>query len=150
MQFHKQLYRHDPDNGVWGDCFRTAIACLLDLQPEEVPHVCDGGEGDDSDGTAMAAMRDWLAPRGLGLFSLVYEGGKVRHVLRTVGRMNPGLPYLLMGTSRTGVNHNVICQDDQIIWDPSLSDSGIIGPADDGYFWVNMLTVRPVQAKEAA
>jgi hypothetical protein len=38
MTPHKQRFRHDPANGIYGDCWRTAIACLLDIQPEEIPH----------------------------------------------------------------------------------------------------------------
>ena len=37
-----QLNKHDPANGVYGDCGRTVIACLLDLHPSEVPHFWDG------------------------------------------------------------------------------------------------------------
>ena len=38
MKFYKQLHKHDPDNGVWGDCHRTAIGCLLDIEPELIPN----------------------------------------------------------------------------------------------------------------
>ena len=62
MKFHKQLYRHDPENGVWGDCYRTAWACLLDLEPEDVPHFC---EGFTDDGAATAKLDAWLRERGL-------------------------------------------------------------------------------------
>ena len=55
---------------------------------------------------------------------------------------NPGLYYLLSGTSRTGCNHTVVALDDQIVWDPSLSDSGIIGPCDDGYYWIKLYIPR--------
>ena len=41
MTPHKQLNRHRPEEGVFGDCYRTAIACLLDLRPQDVPHVAD-------------------------------------------------------------------------------------------------------------
>jgi len=39
MRFHKQLItNHNPESGIFGDCQRTAIACLLDKHPSDVPH----------------------------------------------------------------------------------------------------------------
>lgn len=34
----RQLYRHDPANGVYGDCWRACIASVLELPIEDVPH----------------------------------------------------------------------------------------------------------------
>ena len=34
----RQLFRHEPHNVIYGDCHRTAIACLLDMEPWQVPH----------------------------------------------------------------------------------------------------------------
>lgn len=33
-----QAFRHDPDNGVYGDCARTAFATLLGVPRDDVPH----------------------------------------------------------------------------------------------------------------
>ena len=41
MEFYKQLNEHNPDEGVYGDCYRTAIGCLLNIPPEFVPHFCE-------------------------------------------------------------------------------------------------------------
>ena len=39
MIFHSQLIKHDPDNGQWGDCFRTCIACIFNVHNvTDVPH----------------------------------------------------------------------------------------------------------------
>ena len=45
MTPYKQLNHHDPDNGIIGDCYRTAIACLLDLPPDALPNYCEGPGG---------------------------------------------------------------------------------------------------------
>ena len=42
----KQLFHHDPANGVWGDCFRAVIASVLSLPVEAVPHFFDGNPED--------------------------------------------------------------------------------------------------------
>jgi hypothetical protein len=103
VRFTKQLFRHKPDEGVFGDCFRTAIACILEL--DAIPTE------------------------------------DVAHALFCAKTFSDGLPYIFSGTSRTGVNHAVIGQGDQIIHDPSLTDAGIIGPCDDGMFCIEWIVI---------
>ena len=55
---------HDAD-GNPGDCYRTAIACLLDLEPESVPHFVAAGEGKWWDAT-----QEWVKARGLTTYPL--------------------------------------------------------------------------------
>ena len=136
MTPHKQLFRHRPDDGSIGDCWRTTFACLLDLLPEEVPHFTEHCWNDTP--KANAAARAWLATRGLGFVELAYQSG-LDSVLASVAACSPNTYYLLGGNSRTGVGHSVIALNDQIVWDPSLDDTGITGPMDDGYYWVTWL-----------
>lgn len=49
---------HDA-NGRPGDCMRTAVASLLDLDPAEVPHFAEYGDDDWWD-----EMRTWARRRG--------------------------------------------------------------------------------------
>lgn len=83
-------------------------------------------------------MAEWLAFRGWQIFTVVFTD-TVENVMDTMAQQNPGVRYMLCGTSLTGVNHVVICRDDQIEHDPSKKDSGIIGPCDQGYVWVELL-----------
>lgn len=137
MKFYKQLHLHDPENRVFGDCDRTSIACLLNKHPSEVPHW--GRHFDDAP-TYNKIKREYLESQGLILVQVVYSGETpLVDVLKSVGGSNPGVYYLLTGTSRTGVNHVVICRDGEIAHDPSIDDSGIVGPADSGYFHVEFL-----------
>ena len=50
---------------VRGDCWRTCIACLLDIPPVEVPHF--GEEAMDTGEFFMTITNRWLEPRGLRL-----------------------------------------------------------------------------------
>ena len=58
MTPQNQLHKHDPANGVYGDCGRTAIACLLDLHPS--PHFWNGEKADnptaDEDLTSLEVL----------------------------------------------------------------------------------------------
>lgn len=133
----KGLLQHDPDNGVWGDCYRTAIGCLLDLPPDEVPHFADGGIVPEK---TQKAIQAWLAPRHIALMGFPFLG-ELADVLRAMKLVNPGVHYLLAGQSRTGVAHVVVARDDRIVHDPSPSNPGIIGPEDDGFYWVHILAI---------
>ena len=64
------------------------------------------------------------------------------------GRPTPGarraLPAFRLQPDRR--NHTVICQGDRIVWDPSLTDAGIVGPMDNNYWFVEWLA-RVVSGK---
>ena len=64
----------------------------------------------------------------------------LEEVLRLQALLNPGVSYLLAGTSPRGVTHQGIACNDQIIHDPAPFGGGLTGPAaEDGYYWVNVL-----------
>ena len=134
MTPHKQLFRHNPSEGVWGDCGRTVIACLLDLHPSLVPHFWDKGD----DGYQKCC--EWLNERGFDNFIFPVPGECTKlDVLSIMSIHNPGKLYGLVGKSSNGVNHIVVCRDNKIIHDPSLDDSGIVGPAEDGNWWIELI-----------
>jgi hypothetical protein len=124
MTPYKQRFRHNPDAGIWGDCYRTAVASICDIDPEHVPHFCDKGS------TGSQELRDWMGINGLIMFSLAYEGtiDDLPGMMRVIACNNTGMHYLLTGQSRTGCNHVVVCRNEKIVHDPSLDDSGIVGP----------------------
>ena len=137
MIFNKQLIKHDPANGVYGDCQRTAIACLLDKLPEDVPnfgvHFMDAEKFD-------AAMNDYLSSQGLAQFTVAYDGSVgIKAVLDAIGQMNGRHYYMLSGQSERGVNHVVVCRGNKIIHDPHPSSAGLNAPCDNGYFYVCVL-----------
>lgn len=146
MTPNKQLFRHSPAEGLIGDCWRTCIACLLDLRPDEVPHFCADCWEDNQKATANA--REFLALANLDFVEVAFQGD-LDLILRGVAAANPGKFYLLAGNSKNGVGHSVICCDDRIVWDPSLDDSGIVGPMDDGYYWVTWLVPAWINRKES-
>lgn len=134
MKPYKQLYRHKPEEGFWGDCHRTAIGCLLDLPPESVPHFMEGGRDD-----WHKMEEDWLKEKGLKTLVVIFQAD-LDKVLEHLELMNPNIYGLLGGKSRTGCGHTVVICGGKIVWDPSLNDSGIIGPMDDGFYWVTYFT----------
>lgn len=137
MTPHKQRFGHDPENGVYGDCERTVLACLLDLEPEEVPHF---GQLYWNDMDAWnKGVRDFLEARGLRNMIILYDCS-VEMVLQHMQVQNPDLYYRMAGDSGvySGVDHVVICLGDKVIHD--TSGSGVVGPSKTtGYVTVEIL-----------
>lgn len=156
MKPQKQLFRHDPSKGIHGDCHRTAIACILDLDAADVPHFMHPDVSPNGCDGHRNAER-WLNERGLTQIFSIFDGSaRLRDILQAIQHTNnPGLCFILGGQSRNGCNHSVVCCDGEIVCDPSLDDSGIVGPCDDGWYWVTFIgslsTVhQPARAKASA
>ncbi|WP_414461778.1 hypothetical protein [Hyphomicrobium sp. DY-1] len=151
----KQRNKHDPENGIYGDCHRAAIATVLDLDIDAVPHFADGDPGD-----LIFATREQEFLRAHGLFPIAFpfnvvEGQSLDEILDMIGRLNgDDFVYLLGGKSRTGVNHTVVCQGGRIAHDPSPRDAGIVAPCDDGFYWLTFFSdlrvSRPSLREKAA
>lgn len=135
---HQQLFRHSPESGIYGDCFRTVIACLLNKMPTEVPHFCDGPD----DGKTDQRVSQYLGRLGLKLVRVCFAGLSLEQALATGEAYALGMHWLLTGTSRNGTNHVVICHGAEIVHDTSIDQSGIVGPASDDFWWVEIL-VKP-------
>lgn len=144
MRFSKQLFRHDPDSGIWGDCGRAALACVIGIDPEDLPHWHEELTGDEWG----ARMDPVLRERGLVRVSIPFNAPDVESILECGGILAKGMPWFLVGTSANGTGHVVICLDDKIVWDTAIDDSSIVGPLDTGAFWIELL-VRPATAMAA-
>ena len=122
-----------------GDCARTVIACLLDMQPAEVPHFFEDGCTGEA---YYQRVRKWLKNYGLGMVTVPFTGDGVSlsQLLHSIGHHNPDAYYMLTGQSRVSGGHVVICRGNRIVHDPSVGLSGIIGPEkESGYYWVDFL-----------
>lgn len=136
MRNQKQaILGHNPKEGVYGDCFRTALANLLDLDRDEVPHFMDGGNRPDN---VWPTVNKWLNVRGLHLVAIAFQC-ELNDLFVMMKRINPGVIYLLAGSSERGVVHQVIACDDKIIQDPHPSGIGVSSPCEDGHYWINFV-----------
>lgn len=144
---HQQRFRHDPANGQYGDCHRTA--CLLDLNPEDVPHFYE------MKAQAAARGKDYhwrdeverfLNSRGYTQVDITF-GADLPELFRFMGAWNPRTLYMLGGTSPRRVNHTVICCGGSFEWDPHPDAGYVDGPLDSGFFEVTFLL--PIAMKQA-
>ena len=150
MKQHKQMFRHDPENGVWGDCHRTALACILNLQPAQVPHYIGEHEAAKCKGKEFdwqAAQEVWLNRLGYTSVDILFGNGDttdpglngLQGLLGFMGQRNPRIYYLLGGTSPRGTNHTVVCLGGGLEWDPHPDGGFLVGPMDHGFYEVTFI-----------
>lgn len=112
-----QLYRHEPHNGIYGDCYRSTIACLLGIEPHKVPHWYQlnvEGRGGDT----YKEARLWLAERGFSLATVSYSNIGDPAFVDYMSSINRDVVYMLSGKSPRGNwSHVVIAKNGKIIWD---------------------------------
>lgn len=143
MKELKQLNLHKPEEGLIGDCFRTCIACLLDLDnADDVPHVVELAGWDNKNSLeARVLLNDWL-----GNFNLRYIEYPIQcdeEQLQVYLTHYFSDMYVHVGCSSKHGGHSVIRKNKDYIWDPSKDNSGCVGPMADGYYWIGLLVHHP-------
>ena len=136
----KQLFLHKPEEGLIGDCFRTCIACVLNLDPEAIPHYYKQlWQGKDINVTpeVREATNNWLSKYGV-LFvetpldaTMEQLGTYLKHYYTNM--------YVIIGCNSKNGGHSVVMKNDDYMWDPSIDNSGCVGPMDDGYYWIGLI-----------
>jgi hypothetical protein len=142
----KQRYRHAEDVGHFGDCHRTCIAMILNMERDDVPHFMAGVSPDlpAEHPLCKAAERaeiEWLARYGLTPFNIGFYGETpLTEILQMLKSTAHGAPCILGCTSTNGCNHSVVIHEGQI-YNPN--DGQIAGPMRDGYWWLTIYSVGP-------
>lgn len=150
MKRHLQLIRHNPDQDQYGDCHRTALACLLDLDdPRDAPHFIGTYEQLKKRGETFAwdeAEERWLNSLGYTSVYVTFgDGGEdasrelLDNVFNYMAFRNPNALYLLGGTSPRGTNHTIVCLGGGFYHDPHPDGGFLVGPLYNGYYEVTFL-----------
>jgi hypothetical protein len=139
----QQLIKHDPDNGKWGDCYRTCIAMIMSLDPATVPHFYDLNEG-------LIDAREWLAGWGYGLAQFNYPPDvDISQLLKHSGQVSPSCPFIFTGMGPRGNNHCVVAIDGKVFCDPFSGEADqepFTGPAThnrESFWWLETIVVLP-------
>lgn len=140
----KQGFRHDPTNGIQGDCYRTAIACVLGVDRDSVPHSHDEMTGPENE----AFIDAWLHPRGLRRIYIPVLGDDFKEVANAMYQRGGGLAVIITGRGPRNVNHVIVVHGVDDFWCPTLGQVdeqvALIGPAfPDGYFWAEWVVRDP-------
>ena len=148
MIYRDQLItKHDPPY-QWGDCERTAIGCLLDIPPQDVPHFCDGLGDWKTQEQAHLQIQMWLAKFNLFMANAGIPGDlNFKEAMELGSDWSRGHRWLMGGESESGALHVVVVLNGELDWDPHPRGTGlthpIYQPDDDCYLWVyNALALR--------
>lgn len=138
MKPQKQAFLHKPEIQQYGDCMRTCMAVMFDLDRDDVPHFLS--EGLESD-RFKQRIDEWLEMMGYHEVNLVFTQ-TLESVLDWMKNLNPNVYYLLAGQSKNKVNHVVVACNDKIVCDTSIDNSGIVGPTTEGYYWLTFFVEK--------
>jgi len=157
---HIQIYRHEPDRMQFGDCHRTALASLLNLdRPQDAPHfigmyeriaaIKAAGPGHpdwekiDPDSTYdwEVEQEKWLNSIGYTLATVQFNGDvPIADLFAYMDRFNPSLYYLLSGMSPRGTNHTLVACGGAFAHDPHPDGGNLIAPMDNGMWELGILS----------
>lgn len=101
-----QTILHDPDTAAIGNCMQAAIATLLGLPLDDVPHFALHDDWDDR-------FKTWCHERGLIWCAFA------------VTDIPDWAPCLLTGKSPRGIAHVVVGRGLTTAWDPHPSRDGL-------------------------
>jgi hypothetical protein len=142
-----QLVSHVPSRNQYGDCTRTCVAALLDLQPELVPHFAEFSTTGFNEAEYRQRIDDFLTVHGL-MWVAVPIIGSVADVLATMEHNNPGV-YYIMGCRGPIGGHHLVWFPQQIVSDPAGRTFQDRYRADDsGLVWVSFLV--PIRFKSSS
>lgn len=94
----KQLYRHRPEDEIFGDCHRTVIACLLDKEPWEVPHFAQLYATTHAGYDWRSHEKEYLKTQGYSRMSVCFTD--LERMFEFMQGWNPEVLYILGGRAR--------------------------------------------------
>lgn len=150
---YKQLYKHAPEDGQYGDCHRTALAAILNVPQESVPNF---GEHYDCHENFVAAETEWLHSQGLASFTAPYSAKTttLSQLLWSLKHHAPNIPVVVIVATERGLAHSIIACNGKIVLDPYTGeeepniekyagvDDEVTG---DTYFWVQILVPASIK-----
>lgn len=114
MRFQDQTVKHNPPE-AWGDCFRTTIANLLDLDVTDVPHVLHDNCQMD---VAICRLNAFLRQYNLAFIAI----GVGQEFLQSIGIH--GLYHEGCGRTIRNTEHSAAFCDGELVHDPHPSHVG--------------------------
>ena len=139
MRRQKQSFVHDPGRGQHGDCWRTALACVLGVPRDDIPH----SHRDYDPKEWSKWTKDVCASLGFNLIKLPILSPDDMRSVAEWGWELLGMPFILCGVSKRGINHAVVVLGPDDIHDPSGSNDFLSGPTEpDGHWWMEFVINR--------
>lgn len=156
MLEQKQLFLHEPLKGQYGDCHRTALACLLEIPVTQSPHFIGEWEernywkarGEYQEPYSWIDEQEkWLNSLGYTSVDIMFNGEMpIEDLFDFMFARNRHVYYMLGGQSSRGTNHSVICLGGEWAWDPHPEGGFLVGPLNSGVWEITF--ILPVELKK--
>lgn len=121
----QEFPNHDPQNGVFGDCLRAALASLFGLSLRQVPHFVKVHWGDEQG--CDQAVNQFLEKRGLMMLQFPYEQ-MCKLLQRQVQITGADCHHLMFGIDHDGNEHACVGLNGQMVHDPHPLRRGFSNP----------------------
>ncbi len=116
-----QEFPHDPDNGVYGDCFRAVLASLLEKDISEVPHFLYDNCNSE---TFNSRVSEYLG--SLGLFYMSVPAYDIKSWKESCGITEPIFHEICDISPRfSDTFHATVGCDGEVIHDPHPTKMGL-------------------------
>jgi len=137
---HKQLHYHKPEFNEIGDCWRTCVACILNVPPHTIPHhYKEMWQGTVDIAQEVHKATNVLLRERYGIQYVEYPISCTLEELKTYCNHYYHDHHVMIGCNSIHGGHSVIMRNDDYMWDPAIDNSGCVGPMKDGYFWIGLL-----------
>lgn len=128
-----------------GDCWRTCIAMVLDMDRDDVPHFCGSvpvGTPVDHPLHIESSLTEkaWLAERGMVMVPMAFHPDTTMDIIREHFAMHaPDAAVILLCSFGHGVNHVVVLYNGDV-YDPlGQMDLASYKPGVEGVWWVYVI-----------
>lgn len=117
-----------------GNCTETCIACILEVDLDEVPPLWDAETGEDHTQQQWTRLYDWLRSMGyLWTWGNFGDREPTAHFHSIypelsddwIARLDWSGFHLIGGRNPDGLGHYVVARDGQMVWDPNPRQRGL-------------------------
>lgn len=129
--------------GQYGDCFRAALASLLDLRLTDVPHFNELARGEGE--SFWRLVNKFMAQRGQAL--VLVQGFDFGHFTRA-GMAD--VFHLILGYCRDGDGHTLVGLNGKIVFDPNPTHPALVTNPRDYVFGLVVHAANKVHRTEPA
>lgn len=121
---------HAPEKGIFGDCYRAALASLLDMPLADVPHFVTYPEAE-----RRGVYREFLRPLGLLPVNIPGPG-----FMASIAGSGIDCYHLILGAAKDdGCPHTCVGRNGVIVHDPGPDQKGLEGGIED---WETVVFVK--------
>ncbi len=133
--FHQtKLGRGEKHGEEFGNCFSTAVGCILEIHPDELPNFC-------AEEDWRAATNLYLKSRGLFYLDVAIPGDmRAEHLFEFAGY------HVISGEGPRGCRHSVVGYKGKMVHDPHPSGEGLKTEEEFGF----LIPVDPLNLKGPA